>query len=131
MSCRLLMLTSHYFLFGLGPKSTLGVFLERHLPGEWATPWCGKVGAQGWMSVRAAVTALTESHSVSELLHRCIAFTGDVDTVAAIALAAGSCTDELVHDLPEHLVAGLEIGPYGRDYTVSLDQQLMARRPGR
>lgn len=79
----------------------------------------------GWMSVRAAITAVVRNDSLSELLQDCIAFTGDVDTVAAIALAAASCSDEIIQDLPAHLIAGLENGPYGRDYIIELDRQLM------
>lgn len=121
-------LTAHYFLYDRGAKADLGRFLERHVPGNWSQPWQGKVGAQGWMSVRAAVTALVQSHSLSELLQRCIAFCGDVDTVATIALAAGSCSAELTPDLPEHLYQGLEDGRYGYHYIQQLDAELMSLR---
>jgi hypothetical protein len=50
---------------------------------------------------------------------------GDVDTVAAIALAAGSCSVELTADLPGHLLTHLENGRYGRDYLARLDRQLL------
>jgi ADP-ribosylglycohydrolase len=80
----------------------------------------------GWMSVRAAITAVMRNDSMSELLQDCIAFTGDVDTVAAIALAAGSCSEEITQDIPNHLVTGLENGTYGRDYLIDLDKQLMS-----
>ena len=119
-------LSAHYFIYRLGPKRDLGVFLERWVPGPWSVPWTGKVGAQGMMSVRAAVTALTASLSMSEMLRRSVDFTGDVDTVAAIALAAGAHSEELAQDLPGYLVEGLENGPYGREYIVALDAQLMA-----
>jgi ADP-ribosyl-[dinitrogen reductase] hydrolase len=79
------------------------------------------------MSVRAAVTAVTEHDGMSDLLRACIAFTGDVDTVAAIALAAGSCSVEISQDLPEHLVYGLEDGPYGRRLIEALDARLLGR----
>ena len=104
----------------------MGRFLEAHVPGEWARPWQGKVKTKGWMSVRAALTALMASSCMSELLRDCIAFTGDVDTVAAIALAAGSCSVEIEHDLPENLVLQLENGSYGREYLLALDQRLLA-----
>jgi ADP-ribosylglycohydrolase len=87
------------------------------------------VKAKSWMSVRAAITALRESDSMSDLLRRCVAFSGDVDTVAAIALAAGSCCDELAQDLPDQLVCQLESGPYGRDYLADLDKRLLALIP--
>lgn len=119
-------LMAHYFLYHLGPKKELGTFLEAHVAGDWATPWRGKVGSQGWMSVRAAITALLNSETMSKLLHTCIQFSGDVDTVAAIALAAGSCSTEIVQDLPAHLIDTLENGTYGREYIQRLDTQLLA-----
>lgn len=117
-------LMTHYFLYNLGAKRDLGHFLERQVKGAWAAPWVGAVRSKGWMSVRAAITAIRESNSLSELLKACIDFSGDVDTVATIALAAGSCCGEMVHDLPEHLFDALENGPYGRDYLCSLDLKL-------
>ena len=119
-------LMTHYFLYGLGCRDDVGRFLQEYIPGQWASPWQGKVGAKGWMSVRAAITAIRHSDSLSELLRRCVDFTGDVDTVAAIALAAGSCSDELSHDLPDHLLTGLEAGPYGRGYLSALDQRVLS-----
>ena len=119
-------LMTHYFLYRLGPKSELGSFLEEHIHGCWASPWTGEVKSQGWMSVQAAVTALTRCETLREVLKTCIQFTGDVDTVAAIALAAGSCSTEIVQDLPAYLYDELENGQYGRDYIHLLDTQLMA-----
>ncbi len=119
-------LMSHYFIYRLGSKEALGQFLEAHVSGEWSNPWQGEVKSKGWMSVRAAITAVMRNNSLSELLKDCIAFTGDVDTVAAIALAAASCSEEIKQDLPEHLIAGLENGSYGRDYIVALDRKLMS-----
>lgn len=119
-------LATHYLLFELGSKKTLGHFIEQHVPGDWSEPWRGKVGPKGWMSVRAAITAITQSSSMSELLRRCVAFTGDVDTVAAIALAAGSCAVEIEQDLPPHLHQSLENGPLGYNYIKKLDEKLIA-----
>ncbi len=64
--------------------------------------------------------------SMSTLLKDCIAYGGDVDTVAAIASAAGSCSVEIAQDIPDHLIANLENGNYGRDYIMELDKQLMS-----
>lgn len=119
-------LMSHYFIYKLGLKRELGTFLENHVVGEWSKPWQGVVKSKGWMSVRAAITAVMRNDSLSELLKDCIAFTGDVDTVAAIALAAASCSEEITQDLPEHLIAGLENNPYGKDYIIALDRKLMS-----
>src|SRR5262249_9517104 len=119
-------LMTHYFLHDLGPKERLGKFLEDMVPGQWSAPWMGKVKSKGWMSVRAAITAVGRNTSLAALLQDCVAFTGDVDAVAAIALAAASCSAEYAHDLPAALVDGLENGPYGRDYIVGLDERLLA-----
>jgi ADP-ribosylglycohydrolase len=119
-------LMSHYFLYQLGPIKDVGQFLECQVPGPWSAPWQGKVGAQGQMSVRAAVTAVMRNKRLSVLLRDCIAFTGDVDTVATIALAAASASPEYEQDLPESLVLSLDNGPYGRDYLAAVDRQLLA-----
>ena len=121
-------LMPHYFLYGLGPRADLGRFLCEHVPGDWNTPYTGVVRAPGWMSVRAAVTALMAGSSLSDVLRRCVDFTGDVDTVATVALAAGSCAGDLPQDLPAHLVTGLENGAYGRDHLAALDRRLMTVR---
>ncbi|MGD1711903.1 ADP-ribosylglycohydrolase family protein [Dapis sp. BLCC M172] len=122
-------LMSHYCIYNLGKKSQLGKFLETHVPSKpWSEPWEQKVGSKGWMSVRAAITAVQRNDKISSLLMDCINFTGDVDTVATIALAAASCSQEMVQDLPENLELLLENGKYGRDYLIALDQQLMAMK---
>ena len=91
---------------------------------DWTIPWQGPVDALGVHSVRAALTALAAATTLSGLLHTCAGYTGDVDTVAAIALAAGACAVDLNHDLPTVLYQDLENGPYGRDHLTTPDQQL-------
>ena len=76
------------------------------------------------MSVHAAVSAVIANDSMSGLLRACTAFTGDVDTVATIALAAASCCEEITADLPEHLVTHLETGTYGLNFLRALDNRL-------
>jgi hypothetical protein len=117
---------THYLLYALGPLSELGVFLEKHVPGEWNAPWSGEVGLPGWQSVRAALTAVRRNRRFSNLLRDCINFGGDADTVATIALAAASCSRDYERDLPAHLLAGLENGPFGRDYLAEVDRRLLA-----
>ncbi|MEO0562276.1 MAG: ADP-ribosylglycohydrolase family protein [Chloroflexota bacterium] len=119
-------LASHYFLYDLGDKADLGTFLETHVDGAWATPWRGKVKSKGWMSVRAAMTAITAHEALSDILRACIAFTGDVDTIAAIAMGAAAHSREVDGDLPRHLYATLENGDYGHDYITALDERLLA-----
>ncbi len=120
-------LMGHYFLYNLGKKKDLATFLAKHVTGEnfdWSTPWTGKVGEKGWMSVRAAVTAVMQNDSLSDILRACVAFTGDVDTVAAVALGAAAASPEVKDDLPTALYDGLENGQYGREYIEDLDARL-------
>ena len=119
-------LMTHYFIYDLGAKKDLGQFLEEHVTGDWAIPWQGKVKAQGWMSVRAAITAVQTYDNLSDMLRGCIDYAGDVDTVATIALAAASCSKDVANNLPEHLILGLENGPFGREYIARMDAELMA-----
>ena len=121
-------LLSHYFVHDLGPKSDVGIFINDYVAGQWSIPWIGDVGEKGWQSVRAAITAVIESHGMTELLKKCIAYTGDVDTVASVALAAGSHSKEIDQDLSQAFFDGLENGPYGRDYLIDIDRQLMKLR---
>jgi len=118
-------LAVHYSQFAEGPLAEVGTWIDRQLGTDrWATPWQGKVGPKGWMSVRAALTALGSSSRMSGILAACVAFTGDVDTVATVALAAAARSAEVEQDLPAVLVDGLENGPYGRDYLRLLDDRL-------
>ncbi len=121
-------LMSHYFVHRLGAKADLPEFLSEYVPGEWAVPWKKKVGAKGIMSVRAAITAVTGHGSLSSILRACIAFTGDVDTVATIALGAASCCEEVAQDLPDVLLDTLENGEYGLEFLRALDDQLMGMK---
>lgn len=118
-------LMAHYFIYEIGDKSQVGQWLEQNEPStiQWSQPYKGKVKAKGWMSVRAAITAIQRNDRLSRLLRDCIAFTGDVDTVAAIALACASHSTDYQQDLPQHLIDTLENKTYGRDYIMQLDQQ--------
>lgn len=116
----------HYFLHDLGPKAGLGDFLGNHVTAPWNSTWAKPVGSNGYMSVRAAVSALLQTDSMTSLLKTCVNFTGDVDTVAAVALGAGSCCKEIKQDLPAHFYADMETGPFGADYLKSVDARLMS-----
>jgi ADP-ribosyl-[dinitrogen reductase] hydrolase len=116
---------AHYVLHGLGPKSDMPGFLAEHVPGNWTDPWQGEVGSRGWMSVRAALTSLLKSDSLSRLLKSCVAWSGDTDTVAAIALSVGAHSMEMEKDLPVKLFNDLENRQFGRDYLLELDRRLL------
>lgn len=114
----------HYFLWERGKKEDLAKYIKSNVKGDWLSRWTGKVRSKGWMSVRAAITAIQESTSMTDLLTRCIAYTGDVDTVAAIALGGVSLSHEFKNDLPNGLLFDLENGAFGREYIQGLDLKL-------
>jgi ADP-ribosylglycohydrolase len=115
----------HYFIHNLGPKIEIGKYLESLVPSKkWSEPWQGKIGAQGWMDVRAAVTVIQEENSTADILKRIVSFTGDTDTAAAIAMAAASQCKELKQNLPDNLYRDLENGSYGRNYLGEISKWL-------
>lgn len=120
-------LMTHYFAYNYGPKKNLGSFLSEMVDGPWAIPYEGSVGNIGWQCVQAAVTAIVANNKMTDILKASIDFTGDVDTVACIAIAASSFSSEIEYDLPQSLFDGLENGLYGRDYMRALDFQLMSK----
>ncbi|MEM9070925.1 MAG: ADP-ribosylglycohydrolase family protein [Myxococcota bacterium] len=118
-------LLCHYFAKGLGPKEGLATYLDERVPGyEWSVPWSEPVPVHGIKTVRAAVTAIGGASSLSDLLRACVAFTGDVDSVATIALAGASGSTELARDVPSSLWTEMENGTYGRDYLVGVEKRL-------
>lgn len=119
-------LMAHYFIYDIGAQKDLGRWLSAQAAGDWHVPYLQPVGSKGWMSVRAAITLVSSAKSMSGLLRACIGLTGDVDTVAAVALSAASWCSGIADDLPECLVAGLERGAYGREYLEALDGRLAA-----
>jgi len=123
-------LMAHYFIYELGEKADLPEFLEQQLgttrlDKDFRTTWEGKVGIRGLDCVHAALTAIVACDSMSQLLKMCVDFSGDVDTVGAIAGSAASCSTEIKQDLPENLILTLENGTYGKDFITGLDQKLL------
>lgn len=117
-------LTAHFCIYSLGHKEDIFDFLQEYVPDK-VKRWKGEVGSPGLESVSAAVTAFSRNDKLSELLLDCVNFIGDVDTVAAIALACASESEEYEKDLPEILLANLEpFGKYGQDFLSQLDWAL-------
>jgi ADP-ribosyl-[dinitrogen reductase] hydrolase len=118
-------LAVHYCQYELGPVAEVGRWIDQFLPSGWSGGWSGAVGPSGRHCVLAALTVLAGGGGMAGMLRRCVAFTGDVDTVAAIAMAAASRSPQIDRDLPAVLVDGLENGQFGRDYLTRLDRALL------
>lgn len=123
-------LAAHYMLHRLGPRSGMPAFVAAQMQNDvWRKPWRSKVGSPGMESARAALTAVVQASSLRDVLIRSCAFTGDVDTVAAIAMGCAWRYPDLADDLPESLWDGMEDGPYGRTYLAEQDSLLLAAYP--
>jgi len=124
-------LATHYFLYNDGKKNNLVDFLvlgsgSSRIFNDKKDLWpVGKrCTSDAIPCVKAAISSVLRNNSLSECLKECIDYTGDVDSIAAMALGIGSCCKEIENDLPQHLYEGLENGPYGLDYLRSLDEKL-------
>ena len=132
-------LMTHYFYYDLGPRHELSGWLRDqhfgdrlHSPhpfqadGGWVQCWAPgrRVGVHGWDCLEASIYAIEEHDNMADILHQCVEYTGDVDTVAAVAMAAASCSKDIEQNLPDILVEKLENGSYGKDFLVSLDEKL-------
>lgn len=133
----------HYFAYDLGPKNQLCEWLEGFYgpvvhskedfffkSGEirvWFPELNKPVPCDGWACVEAALYAIENSNTLSEVLKTAVSYGGDTDTVATIAMAAACWSKELKQDLPPNLISGLEDGKYGRQYIQDLDTRLRAK----
>lgn len=122
-------LINHYFVYRLGKKSQLADFLNIHckvIDFDWLDYKPVPVSSNGLETVRHAVYAIMISNSLSEVLINCVNLTGDVDTVACIAMGGCWSSEEISHDLNPSLIDGLEPGGlWGLDYLRELDHKLL------
>ncbi len=118
----------HYFRYNLGPKSNLLDWLNQFVPINLGIlKKYNHIPVEGWPCVTAAIDAIMRSNSLSEVLVNSVKFAGDTDTIAAIAMGPASFCQELKYDIPQCLIDSLENGPYGRDYIIELDKQLLSK----
>jgi ADP-ribosyl-[dinitrogen reductase] hydrolase len=86
-----------------------------------------QVSSKGTDVVRAVITALESSRSMSEILQKGVSFGGDVDTVGAISMGIASLCENVENDLPKSLYDGLENGPFGIAYLDFVDRVFAAQ----
>lgn len=109
-----------------GKRADLGHWLDDQVEGEWGEKWdAAKVSVKATDCARAAVYIVRTSGSMKEIMQRSVALKGDVDTVACIAGAIASLSEEIKQDIPQVFYETLENGRYGRDYLGDLNKRLM------
>jgi len=126
LSSQAVALGAHYFAYEQGPKRKVIEYIESFIGGNWHQEWTLPVRSKGADCVLAALTAIQRNSNQADLLKDCIAFTGDVDTVAAIALGMTAFSTEVVANLPQWMYDQLENEAYGRAYLIHLDQHLIS-----
>jgi ADP-ribosyl-[dinitrogen reductase] hydrolase len=129
MAAQAIAMMTHFFVcYRQGDTTSvpapLGSWLEQYVPGyDWSKDWTGPTTVMAIPCAHAAITAVKNGKSYRQVLEQCIAFGGDVDTIAAMAMFAVSLTD-LPNDLPLELYENLENGTYGREYLMGMDARL-------
>lgn len=100
-------------------------YVNHHVPGyAWETPWSGRVSVDGIPCVRAALTAVRRNNSYASMLVDCVNFTGDTDTVAAIASAIAAVAPDYQLDVPSWMLSDIEQGVFGLPYVQAIDLRL-------
>jgi len=118
-------LMTAYFFHNLGNKYNLFGYLREHVPAiDWRF-WRGPVGNNGVEVVLAAATAIIQNKTMKDVLKASVAFTGDVDTVAALAMPSAFGCNEITGRLPQRLYNGLENEKYGKDYIINLNAEIL------
>lgn len=117
-------LASHFFYHQLGEKKDLPAFIAHLVPGDWFTPWEGFASVEALGCTKAALTAVMQSNSLEELLIESVSFTGDTDTVAAIALGIVNHSYLFENNLSPALYHGLESEEWGYDFLRRKDSEL-------
>lgn len=128
VSSQAVALTAHYYRYRCAEtlEVSLPEFLNLYLPAWNWTGWKPKtyVSTSAEDVVCSAISAVERNTKMSELLKECVDYTGDVDSVSAIALGLASVNPKYANDLPLGLYDGLEKTAYGHQFLAGLDRKL-------
>jgi len=119
----------HYAYHRVGPKDDLINWVSGKVGYNFRLPWDGKVGGAGLHIVHAAMTAYVHGDSLMDVLHKSIAYTGDVDTVAAISMPTAAVCPETTMTMSQPLYDGLEDDAYGRTHLEEIDREMKHKFP--
>jgi ADP-ribosyl-[dinitrogen reductase] hydrolase len=123
ISAQAIAIISHYFIHNLGKKEDLVNFVRNETGRDWIGEWHDEVQINGIETVEAVLSILKNGTHLSKMLLDSVNLGGDVDTVASIALAIGSISNQYENDIPTVLYDELENNKYGKDYLVKLDSE--------
>lgn len=108
----------------IGDAASVYAWIRRYVPGISLNPIDGFIRNNGEDVVRAAAQVYSSYNTMTQILWKSVDFTGDVDSVAAIAMGCAALSKRHTNDLPKSFYDNLENGTYGRDYLKALDTKL-------
>jgi len=122
----------HHFIYREDPKQTIKRFLTYHVTEfDWENDHIGKVENKAVDLVKAVLSVLLNSNSITDILKNSVAFTGDVDSVAAVACGIASFRPDIYeNNMPKKLIDNLENNKYGLDYLDKLSRKLTEKYLG-
>ena len=82
------------------------------------------IPCDSFATVGAVLEAVSESKTYKDVLIHSVAYGGDVDSVAALAMGVASVTPHIKKLIPIKLRKGLENGQFGYDYCMQLDNYM-------
>lgn len=129
LSSRVVALMVHYALYHDARMTELAQLIECETGFRLRDDWKDEVECDAIQTLHAVHTALIRHNSMSSLLRDCVNFSGDVDSVAAIAMGIAAVSLDYTDDIPDVLRQGLEAGPYGQKFLLQLDDALQERFP--
>lgn len=121
-------LAAHFAIYNLGEKRDLTAFVCQHTNFNWNDLWQQSVKCCGEQTVNAILSVLKSSESLKGVLTNSVAFTGDVDTVAAVALGIAKASNLYADDLPNFRYEEIEDGQYGKQYLLSQTRKISILR---
>jgi ADP-ribosyl-[dinitrogen reductase] hydrolase len=129
LSSRVVAYLAHAVLYDQVRLADLAEVIDRETGFRLRGDWDAEVKCDAIETLHAVHTALLRNTSMSQLLVDCVNFSGDVDSVAAIALGIASLSAEYVDDVPMALRQTLESGAYGQGFLDRLDASLAQQYP--
>jgi len=129
LSAQVVALMAHFLLHGQARLADLPKLIHGETGFELRSDWHDEVECDALQTLHAVNTALLRHRQMSSLLRECVDFSGDVDSVAAIAMGLASLSPEYESDIPPALIAGLEGGAFGGDFLHGVDTALASKYP--
>lgn len=127
LSSQLIGLAAHFFLYKKGSKNELAFYLGEQLSISSNFQKQSTIKMEALPIVNTVISLVTQHEKMTTCLLEAVDLGGDTDTVASLALALLSLSDEVINDLPQWLYNDFDGGAYGKKYLIHLDKMLFEK----